>query len=64
MREREAGIDQLLAPIKDMYALLVRYEVRCLLQALHLLRIAAQHAPSKSTASFYLKRGGGAGARG
>lgn len=37
MREREAGIDQLLAPIKDMYALLVRYEVRCLLQALHLI---------------------------
>jgi hypothetical protein len=28
VREREAGIDQLLAPIKDMYALLVRYEVR------------------------------------
>ena len=29
VREREAGIDQLLAPIKDMYALLVRYEVHC-----------------------------------
>jgi hypothetical protein len=35
VREREAGIDQLLAPIKDMYALLVRYEVRgrCLIPA-------------------------------
>ncbi|KAK9841874.1 hypothetical protein WJX81_008571 [Elliptochloris bilobata] len=28
VREREAGIDQLLTPIKDMYGLLVRYEVR------------------------------------
>lgn len=28
VREREAGIDQLLAPIKDMYGLLVRYEAR------------------------------------
>ncbi len=44
VREREAGIDQLLAPIKDMYALLVRYEVRrrCLT---HRVRVATWPLP-------------------
>ena len=64
VREREAGIDQLLAPIKDMYALLVRYEVRCP-QALHLIcSAAAQHACKKSSVGFALKSWDGAGARG
>ena len=53
VREREAGIDQLLAPIKDMYALLVRYEARCPLQALcPMCSTAAQHACRKSSVAF------------